>query len=246
MTAIRQATSVAVMVTRGTFRQPLILVSIAMMPFTLFLLFWLIGGVNLSQHVLLGSMVAFTHNAGIVSLPQIYVYYKQRKLKEMFVASPMHPITYMTGLGLSRILYALPNLLIVMVAAMATGALPLHSLPVILLILAWSWLVGSLIGFTIATYFRSAMHIGVISNMVGMLLAAIPPVLYPAELLPSEGLRWAVMLVPAASAAQLVRTEVGVVSEIMPYQGPILWTILSVYLALGILLVIRGSRWREV
>lgn len=245
MTFIRQALSVAILATRGTFRNPLILVSIALLPATVFLLFFMIGGMGLSQHVLLGSMVAFTFNAGIVSLPQVFVQYKGRKLQDMFVASPLHPVTYMTGLGLSRLLYSAPNLALVLGASLWTGVLPWRALPGVLVVLLISWLIGSLIGFTVATYITAARNIGVVSNMLGTLLAAIPPVLYPLDLVPGEAFKGIAMAVPAAAAAQLVRIQAGA-TESPWFQQPLLWSILALYLGLGLLLVVRGSRWREV
>ena len=111
-------------------------------PVIFLFLYWLIGGMQLGQHVLYGSLVSPVLNAGIISLPQTVVSYKYRKLQDMFVASPVHQLSYLFGLGLSRLLYSLPAVALLFLILFVSNFLPARAIPVVILAMLMSWATG--------------------------------------------------------------------------------------------------------
>lgn len=241
---MKRAMGVYYMQCRVAFRNWWVYIAVSLLPASYYLVFYLIGGMALSGHVLYGSLVALTLNVGVVSLPQFLVLARNRRLQEMMVASPVRPLEYMFGFALSRLVFSLPGLGVILALLFAFGGLPVRSLPAILAVLMATWLVGSMIGFTLGTYVTSLSAVGSLANLAGFLLMLIPPVLYPATLLAGVW-RTVALLLPSSSAAFLVRAAAGLQAAT---PGEILLTtaVLAAYLAGCAALVAVKSRWREV
>lgn len=245
MRTFQQIWALASLFIRPNLRTPLWFVVISIIPATFVFIFWLIGGMALGQHALLGALVTFANGAGIVSLPQLMVGLKYRKLQDVFVASPCSPFSYAVGLALSRLMYVSPPLLLVLIILLSIGLVELTALPVILLILCVTWFTGTMIGFTVGTYVAdNVLHVSAISNLLGLVLTLIPPVYYPLELIP-ESYRWLALSVPTANAAQLIRVASGV-AVTSGWEVALHWTILGTYVVFSMFLSLRKSRWREV
>ncbi len=242
MRVLRQAFPIAIMLALPTLRHPLWHFTLSIIPASYFLIFTLMGGPELGRQALLGALVVFAVNAGIVSLPQLIVGLRYRRMQEMFVASPIGPVPYALGTAISRLLYVLPLIVLVLALLVLTG-LPVGKLPPILAVLFVTWLIGSMLGFTVATYVRNPMHISAVSNLLGLLLTLIPPVYYPLSLVP-KSVQWLALLVPTTHAAQLVRIYVGAV-RVKAGSLALSWAVLGAYAALFLLLVATRARWHE-
>ncbi len=238
-----QIASISMMLALPTLRHPLWHLTISVIPASLFFVFWLIGGIDLGRHALLGALVAIAVNAGIVSLPQLIVGLKHRRLQDMFIASPVGPVAYAMGTALSRLIYVSPLIIIVLLILTLGGFIPIRSLPMIALTLMMTWWVGSFLGFTISTYISNIVYISGVSNLLGLLLNLIPPVYYPLSLVPNE-FSWLALLIPTTHAAQLVRAYAGTVNTGV-WDLILSWLALVIYGVICSLLVAFRSRWRE-
>jgi len=211
---MRQALAIASLLTRGTLRQPLVYISIMTIPLSYFLLMTLLEGRKMGLHALLGAAVAFGFNSGVVSLPQVVLMYRYRRLQEMLLAGPVSPMTYLVGVALSRLFGAAPNLLALLLILVWIGGVAPEGLLAVLFLMLLSWFIGSLLGFVLASLWENPVTVSSAANMLGILLVLLPPVYYPAELLPAS-LRWPAMVIPTANMAQLMRQAVGL-SAVQP------------------------------
>src|ERR671910_278213 len=86
----------------------------AITPFSLLFVLFIISDGQYTQYAISGSLVMALVGYGL-ALGQDITYYKtEYKIQDMFVASPISALTYMTGLALSEILFGLPALLILL------------------------------------------------------------------------------------------------------------------------------------
>lgn len=193
--------------------------------------------------MLYGGLVALALNVGVVSLPQFLVLAKHRRLQDMMVASPVSPLAYMLGFAVSRLLFAVPGLAALLGLLLAVGWLPAGALPAVVVVVLATWLVGSLIGFTVGTYIDNLSAVGSVANLLGFLLMLLPPVLYPLSLLPGVW-QTVALLLPSSSAAYLVRGAAHA-EPLLPGQTVLAVTVLAGYLVGCTLLVALKSRWRE-
>lgn len=228
---------------KPALRQPMVTLIVVLVPVAFILIFSLIGGASLRQHALYGTLVVFSTNVGVVSLPQIAVAHRARRLRDMFVASPVGPASYAVGLGLSRLAWVAPGLVLLLILLTATGGMRPSALPTVGSIVILSWLTGVVIGFTLALVITDSYLIGQVANLSGLLLSVLPPVYYPLAMVPEQW-RWLPMLVPTTHAAQLIRIAAGV-AETTTCMVLLHWAILIVYGAACIAVMTRRWRWRE-
>jgi len=240
---VRQAFALAAMFTIDAFRDWFVYLVLGVFPISFFIMLYLIGGAALGQHALYGFIISVCANAGVVGLPQKVVFYKHiRKLQDVFVAAPISPLVYMGGHALSRLAWSLPGFLMFVVILLVCGFMHVGAIPLMLVVVVATWLVGSALGFMLGTFVSNPHLISSIANMLGMALVLFPPVIYPMHLIPA-GLRWAAALIPTASAAELLRLAGGVSETGM---NPLyLWLVLGFWTVACSLLVGRASRWRD-
>src|SRR5919198_4093822 len=103
-------------------RNPMSLVFTAISPFSLLFVLFVVSGGQYVVPAVVGSLVMALVGYGL-SLGQDISFYKtEYKVQDLFVASPVSPLTYMMGLALSELLFGLPALLVLsgMVALFVT------------------------------------------------------------------------------------------------------------------------------
>lgn len=243
MKAFGQSMAIGKMLLRPALREPFSLVLVSLLPLSFILIFYLVGGRSLSDQALLGTLVVFASNVGVVQLPQICVTHRYWGLQDMFVASPVGPLAYASGIGLSRLIYVAPALALLLVVMVSKGAIPLSALPSVLLVLLACWLMGIFLGFALTALVPNVYKISMFANAAGLLLSVLPPVYYPLDLV-TESMRWLPLLVPTTHAAQLLRLSCHMAESTATMQA-LHWLYLwGIILACG-LLVARKLSWQE-
>ncbi|HEX7241881.1 MAG TPA: ABC transporter permease [Longimicrobiaceae bacterium] len=243
MSAITRLSAVTLMFLRPALRQPVLTLLVSMLPISFILIFGIIGGAQLSRHALFGSLIVFAANVGIVSMPQLAVSFRDRSLQDMFVSSPVSPLLYASGMGLSRLAWVAPGLAIILAILVATGGMPAAGIPGVVLVVLVTWFTGTMIGFTVAAAAETPQMVGVVANMLGMLLSVLPPIYYPLELVPASW-RWLPMILPTTHAAQLVRVAGGL-AETTPLMLAVHWTVLLGIAAACAVVTVTRAQWRR-
>ncbi|MGB2716705.1 MAG: ABC transporter permease [Vicinamibacterales bacterium] len=244
MQRLARIAAVTAFVTTPVSRSPLSYAIVFLWPVILLYMYWLIGGMRLGRHVLFGSLVAFALNSGVVSLPQRVLDYRSRHLQDMFVASPVDQLSYMLGHGFSRLLYALPGCVCALAILLLQREVPIRSLPLVLLVVLLSWVIGCAIGFFVASRAQTSAQLSAMANLLGLLLVLVPPVMYPLELIAS-GWRSISLLLPSSSAAHIIRIASGASGAANGSMLALAWAVLVLWLCAGIALCSRASTWRE-
>lgn len=226
------------------FRRWPIILGLTLFPVLLYLAFYLFGGQELGKQVMYGMLIAGSITTGITSLGQCVVFAKSLRLQDMFVTSPTGPVTYALGIALSRIIPGAISAVLFLVVMLYVGYIEPSMLLITLLVVECSDILGALLGFVVASYFPNPQHIGGIAALLGFLMTMVPPVLYPLDLLPTP-VQYAMGILPPTHAAHLLRVINGVSPEGV-FPGWVSAVALVLFFALGLYLVARRSRWREV
>ncbi|HEX9940964.1 MAG TPA: ABC transporter permease [Thermoanaerobaculia bacterium] len=243
MNVLGRTFAVAALTLKPSLRQPLFILLVSVLPLSLFVMFQVIGGAGLGQHALYGIIIVLATNAGVISLPQITVTYRNSRLQEMYVASPVGPGMYALGLGLSRLLFALPAILLIFAVLMVRGGMRPSALLQALLVVLCASFCGVMIGFTLSLLVPNVYMISTVANLTGMILTVLPPVYYPLAMVP-PGWRWLAMLAPTANAAELLRISGG--ASTSSASGVLVhWTILLLETFACGMIVFRQMRWQE-
>ena len=97
-------------------RNPLSLVFTAISPFSLLFILFIVSNGHYVQFAVAGSLVMALVGYGLSLGQDISLYKLEYKMQDMFVASPVSPLTYMLGLAFSELVYGLPALLVLAIS----------------------------------------------------------------------------------------------------------------------------------
>ena len=223
-------------------RNPLSLIFSAITPFSLLFVLYIISDGQYTQFALSGSLVMALVGYGL-ALGQDITYYKtEYKIQDMFVASPVSSLTYMTGLALSEILFGLPALLTLIFLIFYFGVTLLY-VPLLIFIILIVWISTSSLGFFLSSHMLYMKNATQIISFVNIFLAILPPVFYSISKLP-ETLQYASYLVPTTHASLMIQYAMG-------FDTPQNWSLLLgvsvqlVYAMAFLILAKARSLWRE-
>ncbi len=224
-------------------RMPLYLVNTLAAPFAfLFFIYVLSGGRGIGFGVA-GGLVLTTFSIGTSLQADMTHFRVDLKLQDMVVASPMRASTYVFGMALSELAFAMPGILAFIFVAYATQSPPVFALPVIAATLLLIWALGSSLGFFLATYLRDIRETFAVAPLLSLVLSVLPPVYYPISAIAAEW-QWLGYLAPTADASQLIQVALG-----LPEQTPVDWlraaSILIAFTAAFMLLAMFKAQWRE-
>ncbi|MBS7636260.1 ABC transporter permease [Candidatus Bathyarchaeota archaeon] len=224
-------------------RQPLVLMIMGLIS-ALPIFFILVFGGEIS-HGLVGAMISTVGFLGVASAIQDIASDRYVKIREIIVAMPVHPVSYMIGTALAPLIFSLPGFTFFLAVALWFNFIPLQALGWVIVSLLLCWAVLSGIGFVVSTYLRKASiyTLNNLSNILGLGLVFLPPVYYPEELL--GGLSWIGILFPTSNAAGLIRAYSGL-ADFSQNMVLIRWIALLAMMVISALLVAFKARWREV
>lgn len=211
-------------------------------PLSFYVVLSVVGGARMGNHAIVGALISLLWMSGVGGMPQFLLSYKFIKLKDMFVAAPIHPITYMLGAALSVLVASLPPMAVFIALLAIYIHITIIELVYLTLALLATWLMSSVLGFVVAGYVNDPTRIGTISPWISALLTTLPPVYYSLELIPAQFSVIALMA-PTTHLAQIAKIAIKVSS---PLYDPLLHLLAVIaYCTAFMLLASFKSRWRE-
>ena len=190
------------------WRSPLLIAAVFLTPFSFLFFLYVIAPRALFPYGVVGGVLFTTLFTGNGMLNDCAYLRLERQLQQVFVASPVTPLAYILGMGLSELAFALPAMVLflsILAVVHPIGAAALAALVGVVLV---TWLFATTLGFLISTLFSQLREIWPIGTLVFSLLSVLPPVFYPATEIPA-GWQWVALLAPSTFAAQLAGHAVG-------------------------------------
>ncbi len=228
---------VVYLTSRWIRRQPLWLVQDLFIVIGFAILMFVWGGITGLKNVMVAWFISGAWSMGVNLVAQSIGWDKQGKTMDMFIASPVKPFHYIFGYFISSTVFMVADFI--------------YMLPLILFLDAWGIVLASLIavgpllvisnlvGLSIVMRIKKPTNISAITNPIQMMLIILPPVFYPASVIP-EGARYFVLLIPTAAGAELARQ----LSGLSTWDN--LWypsAILLGWVVLGILTSSKTVKW---
>ena len=225
-------------------RNPISLVFTAISPFSLlFVLFVVSGGEeSIIELAVAGSLVMALVGYGLALGQDISFYKTEYKIQDIFVASPVSPLTYMMGLALSELLFGLPALVVLASLVIYVGA-PISSIPVLAATILLIWGTMSAMGFFLSSHMLHMRNATQVISFVNVILAVLPPVFYSVTIVP-ETLKPLVYALPTTHASLMLQYLLGqpTPNEWSPAFG---FAVQLAYLIGFIALAKTKALWRE-
>jgi ABC-2 type transport system permease protein len=179
-----------------------------------------------------------------LALGQDISFYKtEYKIQDVFVASPVTALTYMTGLALSQILFGLPALMVLTFLTAYLGT-SISVVPLLVLTIFLIWGAMSAIGFFLSSHMLHMRNATQIISFVNVILAVLPPVFYSIERLPLE-LQYIAYAVPTTHASLMLQYIMGIPTP-EGWNVGLGLTIQVIYLVGFVLLAKTKAVWRDL
>lgn len=223
-------------------RNPMSLVFTAISPFSLLFVLYVISGGEWTDFAIAGSLVMALVGYGLALGQDISFYKTEYKVQDVFVASPVSPITYMMGLALSELLFGLPALFALATLVILNGG-SLLSLPLLVGTILLIWGSMSAMGFFLSSHMLHMRNATQVISFVNVILTILPPVFYPITFMP-EILRPLAYAVPTTHASLMLQYIMG---ESTPQEWSLGFgfAVQIAYLIGFVLLAKTKAIWRE-
>ena len=222
-------------------RNPMSLVFTAISPFSLLFVLFVISGGQYTHFAVAGSLVMALVGYGLALGQDISFYKTEYKVQDVFVASPVSPLTYMVGLALSELLFGLPALIVLATLVVYFGSV--FSIPLLVATILLIWGAMSAMGFFLSSHMLHMRNATQVISFVNVILAVLPPVFYSMDVMP-DVLRPLAYAVPTTHASLMLQDIMGI-STPDDWSLEFGFTIQIAYLLVFITLAKTKALWRE-
>ena len=188
-------------------RNPMSLVFTAISPFSLLFVLFVVSGGQYTHFAVAGSLVMALVGYGLALGQDISFYKTEYKVQDVFVASPVSPLTYMIGLALSELLFGLPALIVLAALVLYFGSV--FSVPLLITTILLIWGAMSAMGFFLSSHMLHMRNATQVISFVNVILAVLPPVFYSMDIMP-EVLRPLAYAVPTTHASLMLQDIMGI------------------------------------
>ena len=188
-------------------RNPMSLVFTAISPFSLLFVLFVVSGGQYIHFAVAGSLVMALVGYGLALGQDISFYKTEYKVQDVFVASPVSPLTYMVGLALSELLFGLPALIVLAMLVVYFGSV--FSIPLLVATILLIWGAMSAMGFFLSSHMLHMRNATQVISFVNVILAVLPPVFYSMDIMP-EVLRPLAYAVPTTHASLMLQDIMGI------------------------------------
>lgn len=224
-------------------RNPSSLFFSAISPFSLLFVLFVISNGQYSQFAIAGSLVMALVGYGLALGQDISFYKTEYKIQDVFVASPVSPLTYMMGLALSELLFGLPALAVLAALVVYFGA-SIFNIPLIIATILLLWSSMSAMGFFLSSHMLHMRNATQVISFVNVILAVLPPVFYPIANLP-DSLRYLSYAVPTTHASLMLQHSMGLPTPAEWSLG-FGYAVQVAYLVGFVVLAKTKAIWREI
>jgi len=233
----------------GLIRSPLVFVALFLTPLSfLFFIYVLAPRAELPFGVVGGLLFSclFTGSGMMNDCAYLRL---ERQMQQVFITSPLRPISWVLGMALSELVFTIPALVLFSIVLFLVVPISLLSFLALVGVILLTWLLACSLGFLLSTFFRTLREIWPIGMVVFTTLSVLPPVFYPLGYIPGS-FRWVAYIAPSTFASQLAAHAAGLPAASVPASsllssatGELLGLVLLTALFIGV--AMRFARWRD-
>ena len=222
---------------------PIMLVNTILAPFSILIIIVLVSHGGLINIGIEGALIMTTITAGIGLQGDLSHLKNDMKLQDMVVSSPTSSFTYVTGMGLSELIFSAPVVVLLAILASVYIQPTLVQTAIIVAVMAVTFVFSIVLGFILSTMTSDVVQSWGFSGIVSVVLTTLPPVYYPLSYIPMP-FQYLAYISPTTYAAQIVQSAIGYIS-VSPLNLAVDWAVLIVICAVLIVLAYKKARWRE-
>jgi ABC-2 type transport system permease protein len=222
---------------------PIVLLNTVISPLSFLLLIVFVSNGALIGVGIMGGFIMSMFSAGMSLQADLTHLKNDFKLQDMIVSSPTSQSSYMFGMAIAEIIYALPALVTLTILGVLFIKMTLLALLGFLIVLVLVFLISIVIGFLFSTISSDIVQSFAFSRLLSTVFATIPPIYYPITYIPLP-FRYVAYLSPMTYAAQLAHNFGGYL-ELPLTMILISWLVLISLTIFLFVLSAKRSKWRE-
>ena len=224
-------------------RSPFSMVNFIVSPLTILFFIDVFAGPSRAVFALGGGLIAVIVGSCIILETEAAFLRLVVKLQDMFVSSPLSPITYVVGLSTAQLCNGIAGIVLFSVLLGLYAKISALGAVEIALAALITWASISALGFMVSTFARDVRDLWVYSPLLNVVLAFLSPVFYPLSLIPSS-FQFIAYLSPTTYPARIIQGATGLVSlsplELqLDFAGGIAYTLFLIGIAA------KMSKWRQ-
>jgi ABC-2 type transport system permease protein len=224
-------------------RSPFNVVNFVVSPLTILFFIYLFAGPGKAEFAISGGLIAVIVGSCIILETEAAFIRLVVRLQDMFVSSPLSPVSYVLGLSIALLLNGLAGIALFSILLAASGRVSAIGALEIALACVITWASVSSLGFVLSTFARDMRDLWVYAPLFTVLLSFLPPIFYPITLIPAE-FRFVAYFAPTTYPAQIIQMA----ANLIPYSSSTLILDFAVGIAYVLILVLfaaKLARWRQ-
>jgi len=223
-------------------RDPMLMIMLSLISFLPVIFMGIMGDIQKTIQALVGAIVLSLFFGGIQVSGSVYFNKHWFRFQDIYVASPISPISYSMGLSISTLIGALPATILAMVILFALTPVSITGLLMVFFVTIVLWLSTVFLGFMIGLSSKNTRRVNTYPQVIGFVLGFLPPVYYPLSYLPGW-LQPVAMLSPTTHAAQLAKYYMGLLPDLPFWQIAFGWAYLFIFMGIMVMLARRYASW---
>lgn len=223
---------------------PIVLLSSVIAPLSLLFVITFVSDGELLGAAIQGGLIMTFFSSGIALQSDLSHLKNDFKLQDMIVSSPTNSKTYMTGMALAEIVYAIPALVILIILAAVFIHPSLIQFIILTLVLLLMFAVSVAIGFMLSTLSNDIVQSYAFARLLSLVFATLPPVYYPITYVPTP-FNYIAYLSPTTFAAEIMHSATGYI-EISSNRLILDWIVLIVSCVIIMYIAVIKTRWKDI
>jgi ABC-2 type transport system permease protein len=224
-------------------RSPFNVVNFVVSPLTILFFIYLFAGPEKARFAISGGLTAVIVGSCIILETEAAFIRLVVRLQDMFVSSPLSPVSYVLGLSIALLLNGLAGIVLFSALLAASGLVSLVAALEITAACILTWASVSTLGFILSTFARDMRDLWVYAPLLTVLLSFLPPIFYPISYI-SQNVRFVAYAAPTTYPAQIIQMATGLISYsstalLFDFAGGV------VYVIILVLFASRLARWRQ-
>ncbi len=222
---------------------PVMLVNTLLAPFSILIIIILVTHGGLIKVGIEGALLMTTITAGIGLQGDLSHLKNDMKMQDMVVSSPTTSLIYVTGMGLSELIFAAPVLALLTILAAIYVQPTTAQVLIMIAVMSITFVFSIVLGFLFSTMTSDVIQSWGFSGIVSIVLSTLPPVYYPISYIP-QPLQLLAYLSPTTYAAEIVQNAIGFIS-LSPLNLAADWIVL-IAICIGLIIIAyKKAQWRE-
>ncbi len=215
------------------------IISSLLIPLSLLFILDIVSKGQLLPFAIVGGLTSIVVSNALLTMTDAANLRLQWKIQDLLAATKLGPTSYMFGLMLNNLFFALPGIALYIIIGLAYHLFTPLLFAAMVVILILLYIAASSIAFFASFFPEHIRAVWGYTQIISLILGLFPPIFYPYTLLPKD-LLYVFLILPSTSASILIQNIFG----LTPFFQPALY-IFPIEVIICFILAAKFVSWRR-